>query len=117
MTQITGIGASSGIAIAKAYRLQAPALSFDEKEINHPDEEIERLNKALDISKQELEKIRENTKENIGEEQAEIFSAHLLVLSDPELIDPMKEKIKTDQAMAEAALQEVADMFINMFKD
>jgi len=117
MKKITGIGASSGIAIAKAYRLEAPDLSFEKTTIDNPDKEKERLDKALDISKQELEKIREHTKKSIGEAQAEIFSAHLLVLSDPELINPMKEKIDTDHAMAETALQEVADMFIDMFKN
>jgi phosphotransferase system enzyme I (PtsI) len=117
MTKITGIEASSGIAIAKAYRLEAPDLSFDKTASNNPEEEIERLNKALDISKQELEKIRTHTKESIGEEQAEIFSAHLLVLSDPELINPMKDKIEADNAKAETALKEVTDMFIDMFKN
>lgn len=117
MTKITGIGASPGIAIAKAYHLAAPDLSFEKTKSEQPEKEKERLDKALEISKQELEKIREHAKKSIGEAQAEIFSAHLLVLSDPELIDPMKEKIETDHAIAETALQEVADMFIDMFKN
>jgi phosphotransferase system enzyme I (PtsI) len=117
MKNIQGIGASSGIAIAKAYRLDAPDLSFEKATTAYPDKEIDKLNKALEISKQELEIIRENAKKNMGESQAEIFSAHLLVLSDPEWIDPMKDKIKTDQSSAEKALREVADMFIDMFKN
>ncbi|WP_200415891.1 phosphoenolpyruvate--protein phosphotransferase [Virgibacillus salexigens] len=117
MSNVQGIAASSGIAIAKAYQLETPDLSFKKVSIDNPNEEIERLNKALEISKQELEKIKAHTKEAIGDEHAEIFSAHLLVLNDPELINPIKDKITTENVMAEAALDETANMFIDMFKN
>ncbi|OZU88729.1 phosphoenolpyruvate--protein phosphotransferase [Virgibacillus indicus] len=117
MKNIQGIAASSGIAIAKAYHLASPDLSFEKKSADNPNEEIERLDKALEISKQELEKIKEHTKKELGDEHAEIFSAHLLVLSDPELINPMKDKISSDNVIAETALEEVANMFIDMFKN
>ncbi len=117
MRHIQGIGASSGIAIAKAYQLTAPDLTFEKITAENPNKEIERLDQALKISKQELEKIREHTKKTIDDEHAEIFSAHLLVLSDPELITPMKDKIKADNVIAETALEETANMFIDMFKN
>src|SRR5699024_3823840 len=117
MTNIQGIGASSGIAIAKAYQLATPDLSFEKVTIDNPNHETERLDKALEISKQELEKIREHTRKAIDEEHAEVFSAHLLVRGDPEMINPIKNKIKSDNAMAETALDETANMFIDMFKN
>ncbi|HLR09436.1 MAG TPA: phosphoenolpyruvate--protein phosphotransferase [Bacillota bacterium] len=117
MEHIKGIAASNGIAIAKAYQLTQPDLSYDKRSTDHPDEEIARLDKALDVSKQELEKIRKHTKEKIGDEQAEIFSAHLLVLDDPELINPIKEKITNEQKVAEAALEETANHFIDIFEN
>ncbi|MFZ3576678.1 phosphoenolpyruvate--protein phosphotransferase [Virgibacillus sp. DJP39] len=117
MKQINGIAASSGIAIAKAYQLVEPDLTFEKKKIDNPNDEIDRLEAALAKSKDELEKIREHAKKEIGDEHAEIFSAHLLVLSDPELIKPIKDKIMTENEMAEAALKETADMFIDMFKN
>lgn len=70
----------------------------------------------MNTSKSELEKIKEHTKKSLGDEHAEIFSAHLLVLSDPELIQPVEDKIKSDNVNAEFALSETADMFINMFE-
>lgn len=116
MININGIAASNGIAIAKAYVLATPDLSFDIKKVGNPDSEIERLNRALEISKQELEKIKENARKSLGDEHAEIFSAHLLVLSDPEMINPIQDKIKSENVNAEAALEETANMFIDMFK-
>lgn len=116
MSMLKGIAASNGVAIAKAYKLEAPDLSFETKKVTDVDTEIKRLNDALEISKQELEKIKENARQTLGDEHAEIFSAHLLVLSDPEMITPMEDKIKNESVNAEVALDEVANMFINMFK-
>jgi phosphotransferase system enzyme I (PtsI) len=116
MSNITGIAASNGIAIAKAYILTTPDLSFQKKIVEDPKTEIERLNKALEISKQELEKIKEHARKSVGNEHAEVFSAHLLVLSDPELINPIEDKIKSDKVNAEVALEETANMFINLFE-
>lgn len=117
MTHLQGIAASSGIAIAKVYPLEAPDLSYSKQDINQPAEEVKRLHEALETSKSELEKIKEHTKKSLGDEHAEIFSAHLLVLSDPELIQPIEDKIKSENVNAEAALDETANMFIDMFKN
>lgn len=114
---IQGIAASSGIAIAKAYQLVTPELTYEKKSIDNPNTEIERLEKALETAKQELEKIREHTKKEMGDEHAQIFSAHLLVLDDPELVNPIKDKITGENVMAEAALEETTNMFIEMFKN
>lgn len=110
-----GIAASEGIAIAKTYRLESPSLQFDKKTIADPQQEIERLNSALAASTQELELIRDQAEKQIGPKEAAIFGAHLMVLSDPELIGPITEKIQTDRVNAESALQEVSDMFMEMF--
>lgn len=114
--KMNGIAASSGIAIAKVYELKEPELNFEKSSIDDPGKEIERLDSALEVSRKELEKIKEHTLKELGEEHAEIFSAHLLVLGDPELINPIKDKINDDKVNAEAALDEVATMFIGMFK-
>src|SRR5699024_5640213 len=117
MPNIQGNGPSSGIEIAKAYQLATPDLSFEKVTIGNPNQEIERLDRALEISKQELEKIREHTRKAIEEEHAEVFSAHLLVLGDPELINPIKDKRKSNNAMAETAMEETANLFIDMCKN
>ena len=116
MAILTGIAASNGVAIAKAYTLETPDLSYETKKVDDVDTEVNRLHDALTVSKKELEKIKENARLSLGDEHAEIFSAHLLVLSDPELITPMEDKIKNDNVNAEKALDDVANMFIDMFK-
>jgi phosphotransferase system enzyme I (PtsI) len=116
MTFLHGIAASNGIAIAKAYRLVEPDLSFESKTIDDAAAEIDRFRKAMEKSKTELEAIRDRAKVDLGADKAAIFEAHLLVLSDPELNSPIEDKIQSEKVNAESALKETADMFIMMFE-
>ncbi|WP_025948352.1 phosphoenolpyruvate--protein phosphotransferase [Geobacillus thermocatenulatus] len=113
---IHGIAASSGIAIAKAYRLETPHLAAEKRTVADVEAEIARLEAAVAKAKEELEAIKQHALEKIGEDKAAIFAAHLLVLDDPELLNPIKEKIKTEQVNAEYALHETASFFISMFE-
>lgn len=113
---LSGIAASTGIAIAKAFRLENPELTVEQLQVGNPAEEIDRFDAAVAQSAAELEVIQEKTAQQISDKEAAIFGAHLLVLSDPELIGPIKERIVTDSVNAEFALQETSDMFITMFE-
>lgn len=113
---LKGIAASDGIASAKAYMLVQPDLSFSETSIDDPETEIKRLDDAVEASKSELELIKQKATENLGEEEAQVFEAHLTILADPELLGQIKDKIKNDKVNAEAALKSVTDMFIEMFE-
>jgi phosphotransferase system enzyme I (PtsI) len=113
---LQGIAASNGIAIAKAYKLVEPDFSFSKKTIDAPAEEVARFQSALQTAKAELEQIRDHAGTELGADKAAIFDAHLLVLSDPELISPIEDKITTENVNAEHALKETADMFIGMFE-
>ncbi|GJM71050.1 phosphoenolpyruvate-protein phosphotransferase [Paenibacillus macerans] len=68
-------------------------------------------------SQQELEAIKERTLQELGEKKAEIFESHLLILNDPELLDPVREKISSEKVNAEYALDETANQFIAMFEN
>ena len=116
MNYLKGIAASSGIAIAKAYSLVEPDLSFEKSTVTDINKEVERFQTALSRSKIELEAIREKASIEFGADKAAIFEAHLLVLGDPELVSPIEDKIKTEQVNAEQALKEVTNVFISMFE-
>ncbi|WP_039067576.1 phosphoenolpyruvate--protein phosphotransferase [Staphylococcus shinii] len=113
---INGIAASDGVAIAKAYLLVEPDLSFDSEKVTDVDAEIAKFNHAIETSKVELTKIRNNAEENLGADKAAIFDAHLLVLDDPELIQPIEEKIRNEQVNAPTALSDVTGQFITIFE-
>ena len=112
---LQGIAASDGIAIAKVYTLTEPDLSFTKISVEETDKEISRLEEALVVSTKEIELIKETALKNLGEEEAQVFEAHLMVLSDPELVGQVKDAITSQKVNAEHALKEVSDMFISIF--
>ena len=112
---LQGIAASDGIAIAKVYTLTEPDLSFTKISVENTDKEISRLEEALAVSTKEIELIKETALKNLGEEEAQVFEAHLMVLSDPELVGQVKDAITSQKVNAEHALKKVSDMFISIF--
>ncbi|KQO12699.1 phosphoenolpyruvate--protein phosphotransferase [Paenibacillus sp. Leaf72] len=117
MLKITGIAAADGIAIAKAMILKSASLVVEKRKVDDLALEMTRLHEALGKSKIELQQIKQRALEELGEEKAEIFEAHLLVLSDPELVGPIEEKIQSERVNAEFALQEVSAILVQMFEN
>ena len=114
--QLKGIAVSDGIAVAKAYLLVEPDLSFEKRSVENVEAEVARLSDALSQSTKDLQAIRDKAVKSLGEEEAQVFDAHLMVLSDPELISAIEGNIKDNKVNAETALKEVTDMFIGMFE-
>ncbi|QEA30911.1 phosphoenolpyruvate--protein phosphotransferase [Secundilactobacillus malefermentans] len=113
---LKGIAASDGIAIAKAYRLVDPDLSFSKQTITDVDGEVQKMQDAMDASKAELEIIKSKAKETLGEEEAEVFEAHITILSDPEMIGAINKEISDQKVNGEQALTDVTDQYISMFE-
>ncbi|CAM4238985.1 phosphoenolpyruvate--protein phosphotransferase [Paenibacillus phoenicis] len=105
---VRGIPASPGIAIAKAYVMESHEPVIEKESALGAEAELERLEAAVAQSSRELEEIREHTAAELGEEEAKIFEAHLLVLQDPELLGPVRDKIRNEAVTAEFALRETA---------
>lgn len=113
---LKGIAASDGVAVAKAYLLVQPDLTFSKTTVEDTAAEASRLDDALAKSTEELQLIREKAAQSLGEAEAQVFDAHLMVLSDPEMVGQIKQNIKDNSVNAEAALKEVTDMYIGMFE-
>lgn len=113
---LKGIAASDGVAVAKAYLLVQPDLSFNKTSVEDTEAEATRLDDALAKSTEELQAIRDKAAQSLGEAEAQVFDAHLMVLSDPEMVGQIKQNIQDNKVNAEAALKEVTDMYISMFE-
>ncbi|MCT4430496.1 phosphoenolpyruvate--protein phosphotransferase [Lactococcus cremoris] len=115
-TMLKGIAASSGVAVAKAYLLVQPDLSFETKTIADTANEEARLDAALATSQSELQLIKDKAVTTLGEEAASVFDAHMMVLADPDMTAQIKAVINDKKVNAESALKEVTDMFIGIFE-
>lgn len=114
--RLDGIAASNGIAIAKAYMLVDPDLSFERENVSDVDHEIGRVHDSFSESAKELEVVKQRALETLGEEEANVFDAHITILNDPELLGAIEQKIKDEQLNAESAVTDVTDMYISMFE-
>ena len=111
-----GTGASPGIALGRALVIEHSELVIEKKTIENIDEEIQKLESAVKVSKEELTKVKEKALDELGEHEAEIFEAHLLVLEDPELTGSAISKIRDEKVNADYALNEIKEMFVAMFE-
>jgi phosphotransferase system enzyme I (PtsI) len=117
VVDLKGIGASPGIAVGKTLVKKEEKIEIDRKEISEDQvsEEIEKLHSALAEAKESLEELKAETADKFGEEEAEIFGAHLMILDDPEVIPAFEEKIKSEKLNAAAAVKDVVDQYAAMF--
>ena len=117
-TRIHGVGASPGLAIGKAmvYGRARPKVyrrKILESEISR---ELKRWQEALDQAMEETRRLQSKVEHEAGEAHAEIFSAHLLMLSDPLLTSEVEREIAEGQVNAEFALIEVTQSLKSNFQ-
>ncbi len=80
-------------------------MSFSKATVEDTAAEETRLDAALAKSTEELQQIREKAAQSLGEAEAQVFDAHLMVFSDPEMVGQIKQNIKDNSVNAEAALK------------
>lgn len=112
---LKGIAASSGITIAKAYKLETPQITIEKKDSN-PQEEVEKFKNALAASRKDIETIKERATGKLSDEELEIFDAHLMVVDDPAMSDEVISMIENEKVNAEYALDVVSNNYISMFE-
>lgn len=113
--KIKGISASSGIAMGKVHLIGREEFQVSQKKITMEDipSEILRLEEALIETRRELVELQKEIQERLGQDHAQIFDAHLLVLEDRILIEDVITRIKKNKTNVEYAFQQVAKKYID----
>ena len=112
---LKGIAASSGFAIAKVYKLEQPVLNIIKVEAL-VDEELKKLKLAHTKTISDIELVKERAVGKLSDEDLAIFDAHLMMVSDPELLGQIEEMIKNESCSADYATEVVANAMISMFE-
>jgi len=113
-----GTGASSGIAIARAFVLPVLEWELTDKMVDVADLafEFEKLYDGIRSSKDELKHIKQDISDLIGVEESNIFDAHLAILEDPIFMNEVQGMMQRQFVAAEVAVKETIDKFVNMFE-
>ena len=111
MRTLNGIPASQGVAIGPVFRYEGVEFEVVCRQIENADAEWARLKAAIATARQELEALGEKTAEEVGEKEAAIFEAHLMMLNDPELLRTVQSTIRTEKINAESALERATEQY------
>lgn len=115
---IEGIAASPGVAHGAALvylqkQLDVPCYVLEESAI---EKEIERFDQAILETRAEITKIRDKIKDTLGEGEARIFDAHLLVLEDSALLEEVISELRKTRNNVECCYERVAERYMSFFK-
>lgn len=115
---LKGIAASAGVAVAKVYKLEIPAMDIVKKEGADVAAETAKFNAALEKTKCDIEGIKERASAagKLSEEEIAVFDAHLMMAGDPEFSGQIVAMIENDKVNAEYAAETVANTTVAMFE-
>ena len=118
MERLQGIAVSPGIAIGEALVLDNEGFRIPRRFLPRDavEEELERLNLAFDAAEAEVEHNRQQVAEQLGDEYAAIFSAHLQMLRDPRLHEEIEEMIRARHYSPEYAVSRALRRYAKVFQ-
>lgn len=114
MERLSGIPASAGLATGPVYLIRTESVRAERTATDDPAVELQRLDDALARSALEIEALRRRTLEKVGAEEAQVFEAHALMLTDPALVDGARALIETERVSAAWAFQSAGDEMADM---
>jgi multiphosphoryl transfer protein len=109
---LPAVPVSEGIAIGPLYLYHPPPPPIPKHKIEEPEPTWKRLQRGIEATRISIQERRRRVAGEMGEEQATIFDAHLLILEDPELAERARQLVfndhKNEAAAWNEAIQEIA---------
>ena len=117
MIQLKGIAAAGGISIGPAYILGKEEFVVLREAISWADIplQIQLFEEALIQTRREIIELQKRISSDMGQEEAQIFDAHLLVLEDRMLIEEVISRLKKEQLNVAYIFSEVLKKYIGVF--
>ncbi|MFP3090769.1 phosphoenolpyruvate--protein phosphotransferase [Treponema sp. TIM-1] len=111
MKKLSGIPASSGIVLGKAFLYleddfpELPRYTIEEEQV---ESEWRRLLDAIDEAAREVKALNDRAAREISKEQAAIFEAQLMMLEDPDFKDQIKNRLRKFLNNVEWTVREIS---------
>lgn len=116
MLVVKGKSVFSGITMGPLALFHRNTVSTARRRIKDTDAEVERFQEARLASIEQLKDMYEKAVQKVGEEEAAVFEVHQLMLDDDDYIDNIVTLISQKKINAEAAVEETAQQFSEMFR-
>lgn len=105
----------NGITMGKVMVLRKDQEQIRRKKVENPEQEIKRMQEAVDVSKEQLAALYDKAVKEVGESSAAIFEVHQMMLEDEDYLDAISHVIQTEMVNAEYAVAITGDNFAAMF--
>lgn len=117
MLTLKGIAAAPGISIARAYKIGREEFDIPPTPIRQEDipVQIQMFEEALIATRKEILELQKRIASDMGQDEARIFDAHLLVLEDRMLIEEVISRLKKEQVSVPFIFSEVLKKYIDVF--
>ena len=115
MYTIQGKGVSGGVANGPLCFYQRGDHDIAKHEIADTEAEKQRFESARQTAMEQLKALYEKALAEVGEEGAELFEAHQMMLDDLDYVEGIQDLIDGEQVNAEYAVSQVAEQFAQMF--
>ena len=118
MISLRGIPAAPGVVMGKAVvvdrgePLSVPRRTITEEQVPS---EVLRLEEALSKTRHQILDIQRGLSEELGQEHAEIFNAHLLVLEDQALREEIINGLRSQRQNVEVVFNDVVRRYLKAF--
>lgn len=113
--KIYGVGAAEGIGIGIAKVVKEQSVEVVKRNISDIEAEVKSFTEILELTKAETEEMSRSLEKNASAKEAEILVGHIMLMSDPMLIDEMVNLIKNEKICAEYAVEEVCNQYAAVF--
>ena len=112
-----GIPGSPGVSHGPVFRFLHGDVEVPQYQVSELEQasELDRFKDALIITRTQIEEIRKEVAKNLGEKEAGIFDAHLLVLEDKALFDDIDKEIKKTGDNIEQCVYRVTQRYHDYF--
>ena len=112
-----GIPGSPGVSHGAVFRFLHGDIEVPHYQISESEQasELERFKDAVEITRDQIAEIRNAVSKNLGEKEAGIFDAHLLVLEDKALFDDIQKDIKQTGDNIEQCVYRVTQRYHDYF--
>lgn len=115
MKTYRGKSVYKGIAMGNVIVLKDRDLKIKRYKIEDAATEIDRVSRAGETAKEQLQKLYEKALKEVGEANAAIFEVHQMMLEDEDYIESIQKMIQTELVNAEYAVAVTGDNFSQMF--
>ena len=113
--KIYGVGAAEGIGIGVAKVVREQNVEVVKRTVLDSEAEVNNFMRVLDITKAETEEMSQALEKNASAKEAEILFGHIMLMSDPMLVDEIVNRIKGESVCAEYVIEEVCNQYAAVF--